>query len=142
MVSIIISNIAILFYSRSKPSLRMTKSLTVDTGLSSMPINEDEELVCDTTEHLSDLDQLVIDTSLNISNKLCLSAGNVINQTSRKFSVTDNKVLDDVETLSYVLEDVHVNDGDPSHQLSSLLRNMKKIEQALELTNSIIKERI
>ena len=120
----------------------MTKSLTVDTGLSSMPINEDEELVCDTTEHLSDLDQLVIDTSLNISNKLCLSAGNVINQTSRKFSVTDNKVLDDVETLSYVLEDVHVNDEDPSHQLSSLLRNMKKIEQALELTNSIIKERI
>ena len=88
----------------------MTKSLTVDTGLC-VPIDEDKELIC-TTEYneLSDFDQLVIDTSLNISNKLCLSAGQVINQASSR--VHDNKLLDDVETLSYILDDTNLtNEG-------------------------------
>lgn len=117
----------------------MTKSLTVDTGLC-VPIEEDEELIC-VSEHnrLSDLDELVIDTSLNISNKLCISAGHVINQASSKLH--DNKLLDDVETLSYILDDTNQTNEDPSHQLAVLLKNLKKIEQAFELTKSIMRQK-
>ena len=113
--------------------------MTVDTGLC-IPIDEDKELIC-TTEHneLSDLDQLVIDTSLNISNKLCLSAGQVINQASSR--VHDNKLLDDVETLSYILDDTNLSNEDPSQQLAVLLKNLKKMEQAFELTKSILRKR-
>ena len=77
--------------------------------------------------------------SLNISNKLCISAGNVINQASSKLH--DNKLLDDVETLSYILDDTNQTNEDPSHQLAVLLKNLKKIEQAFELTKSIMRQK-
>ena len=120
----------------------MTRSLTVDTGMC-LPIEEEidsSEEQSDSKEELSDLDQLVIDTSLNISSKLCLSAAQMMEQTNKMVPVTDQKILQDVESLSFVLEDSHIVDDDPQHQLACLLRNLKKIEQAIKLTKNIFEK--
>ena len=95
-----------------------------------MPIEEGQ--------NLTELDELVIDTTLNVSNKLCLSAGQVLTKTTQQFSVNDGQLLEDAEILSYVLEDTHLTADDTSHQLSSILRNLKKLEQSLELTHSMV----
>ena len=119
----------------------MTRSLTVDTGMC-LPIEEEIESYeeqSDPKEELSDLDHLVIDTSLNISTKLCLSAARVVEQTNRMSSVTDQKIIQDIESLSFVLEDTHIAEDDPQHQLACLLRNLKKIEEAVKLTKNILK---
>ena len=143
LVNIIQDNIQknILFISKKTP-LRMTRSLTVDTGMC-LPIEEEidsSEEQSDSKEELSDLDQLVIDTSLNISSKLCLSAAQMMEQTNKMVPVTDQKILQDVESLSFVLEDSHIVDDDPQHQLACLLRNLKKIEQAIKLTKNIFEK--
>lgn len=129
--------------------LRMTKSLTVDNNLC-YPIVEDRETSYDdnTDNHneitniydndeLSELDQLVIDTSLNISNKLCLAAKQVVAQTAVKFPV-DGELMENMETLCYVLDDTQHSSDTTSSQLAGLLRNMKKMEQAINLTETII----
>ena len=43
-----------------------------------------------------------------------------------------------VETLSYILEDSHVETDEKQKQLSALLKNLKKLEHALELTESMM----
>ena len=43
-----------------------------------------------------------------------------------------------VETLSYILEDCHVETDEKQKQLSTLLKNLKKLEHALELTESMM----
>ena len=129
---------------RKKNTLRMTKSLTVDSAMC-LPIDENEEYEFDAkkvndegSQNLTELDELVIDTTLNISNKLCLSAGQVLTKTTQQFSVNDGQLLEEAEILSYVLEDTHLTVEDTSHQLSSILRNLKKLEHSLELTNSMV----
>ena len=126
----------------------MTKSLTVDSAMC-LPIDENEEYEFDAkkvndeafiegSQNLTELDELVIDTTLNISNKLCLSAGQVLTKTTQQFSVNDGQLLEEAEILSYVLEDTHLTVDDTSHQLSSILRNLKKLEHSLELTHSMV----
>ena len=129
---------------RKKNTLRMTKSLTVDSAMC-LPIDENEEYEFDAkkvndegSQNLTELDELVIDTTLNISNKLCLSAGRVLTKTTQQFSVNDGQLLEEAEILSYVLEDTHLTVDDTSHQLSSILRNLKKLEHSLELTHSMV----
>lgn len=135
--------------SSKKMPLRMTKSLTVDNNLC-YPIVEGRETSYDdnTDNHneitniydndeLSELDQLVIDTSLNISNKLCLAAKQVVAQTAVKFPV-DGELMENMETLCYVLDDTQHSSDTTSSQLAGLLRNMKKMEQAINLTETII----
>lgn len=129
----------------------MTKSLTVDNNMC-YPIVEGKETSYDDNtnnpnhdeitnnydnDELSELDQLVIDTSLNISNKLCLAAKQVVARSAVKFPV-DGELMENMETLCYVLEDTQDSCESTSSQLAGLLRNMKKMEQALGLTETII----
>ena len=80
----------------------------------------------------------MIDTSLNISNKICRSAIDVLLQSTKKLSVSDQDVLLKVETLSYILDDCHIESNQREKQLSALLKNLKKLEHALELTERIM----
>ena len=89
-------------------------------------------------EELSVLDELVIDTSLNISEKICTSAIQVMLLATKKSSVIDEDILLNVETLSYILEDSHIQTEEKEKQLSALLKNMKKLEHALALTDRIL----
>ena len=89
-------------------------------------------------KELTVLDELVIDTSLNISDKICTSAINVMLLATKKFSVVDEDILLNVETLSYILEDSHIQTDEKEKQLSALLKNMKKLEHALALTDRIL----
>ena len=80
----------------------------------------------------------MIDTSLNISNKICTSAIDILLRATKKFSVSDQDVLMNVETLSYILEDCHIDTNEKQKQLSALLKNLKKLDHALVLTDRII----
>ena len=73
-----------------------------------------------------------------MSNKICSSAIDVLLQATKKFSVSDQDLLMNVETLSYILEDSHVETDEKQKQLSALLKNLKKLEHALELTESMM----
>ena len=50
----------------------------------------------------------------------------------------DEDILLNVETLSYILEDSHIQTDEKEKQLSALLKNMKKLEHALALTDRIL----
>ena len=50
----------------------------------------------------------------------------------------DEDILLNVETLSYILEDSHIQTDEKEKQLSVLLKNMKKLEHALALTDRIL----
>ena len=89
-------------------------------------------------EELSVLDELVIDTSLNTSEKICTSAIQVMILAAKKFSVVDEEILLNMETLSYILEDSHIQTEEKEKQLSALLKNMKKLEHALALTERMM----
>ena len=89
-------------------------------------------------EELSVLDELVIDTSLNTSEKICTSAIQVMILAAKKFAVVDEEILLNMETLSYILEDSHIQTEEKEKQLSALLKNMKKLEHALALTDKMI----
>ena len=89
-------------------------------------------------KELTVLDELVIDTSLNISDNICTSAIKVMLQATKKFSVVDEDILLNVETLSYILEDSHIQTEEKEKQLSALLKNLKKLEHALALTDRIL----
>ena len=80
----------------------------------------------------------MIDTSLNISEKICTSAIQVMLLAAKKCSVIDEDILLNVETLSYILEDSHIQTEEKEKQLSALLKNMKKLEHALALTDRIL----
>ena len=57
---------------------------------------------------------------------------------TKKLSVVDEDILLNVETLSYILEDSHIQTEEKEKQLSALLKNMKKLEHALALTARMI----
>lgn len=130
---------------RPKAPLKMTKSLTFSSRTSvtlkqEEIINHRERVAQLQTpeEELSVLDELVIDTSLNISDKICSSAIQVMLLATKKFSVEDEDILLNVETLSYILEDSHIQTEEKEKQLSALLKNLKKLEHALALTDRIL----
>ena len=110
----------------------VSNTLTEEENLERNSVREKAE------EELTVLDELVIDTSLNISNKICTSAIDVLLRATKKFSVSDQDVLMNVETLSYILEDCHIDTNEKQKQLSALLKNLKKLDHALVLTDRII----
>jgi len=119
--------------------VKMTKSLTISSKMSNALREEERQPGRERAEgELTLLDSLVIDTSLNVSNKICSSAIDVLLQATKKFSVSDQDLLMNVETLSYILEDSHVETDEKQKQLSALLKNLKKLEHALELTESMM----
>ena len=110
----------------------VSNTLTEEENLERNSVREKAE------DELTVLDELVIDTSLNISNKICSSAIDVLLRATKKFSVSDQDVLMNVETLSYILEDCHIDTNEKQKQLSALLKNLKKLDHALVLTDRII----
>jgi len=82
---------------------------------------------------LETLDNLVISTIFSVSTKLCLTSGKLIRKLQE--NTTDKEQLTYLDTLLYVLEDVEPEvspSKKTSRELAGTLRNLKKIEQALQ----------
>ena len=129
LVHFVLLNIYSLY---SSIETSVSNTLTEEENLERNSVREKAE------DELTVLDELVIDTSLNISNKICTSAIDVLLRATKKFSVSDQDVLMNVETLSYILEDCHIDTNEKQKQLSALLKNLKKLDHALVLTDRII----
>jgi len=90
---------------------------------------------------LEALDSLVISTIYNVSNKLCGASANVLRKAVNVFPEQDEEQASTIETVLYLLEDVDLPATPAkktSRELSGTLRNMKKIEQALEMLNKVM----
>lgn len=90
---------------------------------------------------LEALDSLVISTIYNVSNKLCGASANVLRKAANVFPEQDEEQSSTIETVLYLLEDVDLPATPAkktSRELSGTLRNMKKIEQALEMLNKVM----
>lgn len=82
---------------------------------------------------LEALDNLVISTIFSVSTKLCLLSGKLVKSVQERTSDKEEEAM--LQTLMYVLEDI-----DPpvspskktSRELAGTLRNLKKVEQALQ----------
>lgn len=82
---------------------------------------------------LEALDNLVISTIFSISAKLCLTSGKVIRRLQEQ--TEDKEHVEYLDTLLYVLEDVEPPmspSKKTSRELAGTLRNLKKVEQALQ----------
>lgn len=87
---------------------------------------------------LEALDNLVISTIFSISTKLCLNSAMLIRKAQDR--ACDDEQQSILDTLTYVLEDT-----DPpaspskktSRELAGTLRNLKKVEQALQALDSV-----
>jgi len=90
---------------------------------------------------LEALDSLVISTIYNVSNKLCGASANVLKKAVNVFPEQDEEQASTIETVLYLLEDVDLPATPAkktSRELSGTLRNMKKIEQALDMLNKVM----
>lgn len=82
---------------------------------------------------LEALDNLVISTIFSVSTKLCLLSGKLVKSLQERTSDKEEETM--LQTLLYVLDDI-----DPpvspskktSRELAGTLRNLKKVEQALQ----------
>jgi len=82
---------------------------------------------------LEALDNLVISTIFSVSTKLCILSGKLVKSVQDRTSDKEEEAM--LQTLLYVLEDI-----DPpvspskktSRELAGTLRNLKKVEQALQ----------
>jgi len=83
----------------------------------------------------------VISTIFNVSSKLCASSSSVLRKTVALLPEQDEEQAGTVETILYLLEDVDMPTTPAkktSRELSGTLRNLKKVEQALELLNKVV----
>jgi len=90
---------------------------------------------------LEALDTLVISTIHNVSNKLCSSSAGVLRQAAAVFPEQDEEQASTLETVIYLLEDMDLPPSPAkktSRELSGTLRNLKKIEQALEMMKKLM----
>jgi len=90
---------------------------------------------------LEALDTLVISTIHNVSNKLCGSSASVLRQAAQVFPEQDEEQNSTLETVIYLLEDMDLPSSPAkktSRELSGTLRNLKKIEQALEMMKKLL----
>jgi len=93
------------------------------------------------SKQLEALDNLVISTIYNVSSKLCASSSSVLRKTVALLPEQDEEQAGTVETILYLLEDVDMPSTPAkktSRELSGTLRNLKKVEQALELLNKVV----
>jgi len=93
------------------------------------------------SKQLEALDNLVISTIFNVSSKLCASSSSVLRKTVALLPEQDEEQAGTVETILYLLEDVDMPTTPAkktSRELSGTLRNLKKVEQALELLNKVV----
>lgn len=93
------------------------------------------------TKQLEALDNLVISTIYNVSSKLCASSSSVLRKTVAVLPEQEEEQASTVETVLYLLDDVDLPSTPAkktSRELSGTLRNLKKVEQALELLNKVL----
>lgn len=93
------------------------------------------------TKQLEALDNLVISTIYNVSSKLCAASSSVLRRTVAVLPEQEEEQATTVETVLYLLEDVDIPSAPAkktSRELSGTLRNLKKVEQALELLNKVL----
>jgi len=90
---------------------------------------------------LEALDTLVISTIHNVSNKLCSTSATLLRQAASVFPEQDEEQASTLETVVYLLEDIDLPPSPAkktSRELSGTLRNLKKIEQALEMMKKLM----
>ena len=93
---------------------------------------------------LEALDSLVISTIHNVSNKLCSSSAAVLRQAALVLPLQDEdraSTLETLETVIYLLEDLDLPPSPAkktSRELSGTLRNLKKIEQSMEMMKKLL----
>lgn len=90
---------------------------------------------------LEALDTLVISTIHNVSNKLCSTSATLLRQAAAVFPEQDEEQASTLETVVYLLEDIDLPPSPAkktSRELSGTLRNLKKIEQALEMMKKLM----
>merc|ERR1712062_465138 len=90
---------------------------------------------------LEALDTLVISTIHNVSNKLCSNSAGVLRQPAAIFPEPEEEQASTLETVIYLLEDMDLPPSPAkktSRELSGTLRNLKKIEQALEMMKKLL----
>ena len=90
---------------------------------------------------LEALDSLVISTIHNVSNKLCTSSAAVLRQAALVFPEHDEDKASTLETVIYLLEDLDLPPSPTkktSRELSGTLRNLKKIEQSMEMMKKLL----
>jgi len=90
---------------------------------------------------LEALDSLVISTIHNVSNKLCSSSAAVLRQAALVFPEQDEDKASTLETVIYLLEDLDLPPSPAkktSRELSGTLRNLKKIEQSMEMMKKLL----
>jgi len=90
---------------------------------------------------LEALDNLVISTIYSVSSKLCANTSNIIRRANQTFPPADEDQATTLETVLYLLEDVDLPSSPAkktSRELSGTLRNLKKVEQAMEMLNKLM----
>ena len=93
---------------------------------------------------LEALDSLVISTIHNVSNKLCSSSAAVLRQAALVLPLQSEErasTLETLETVIYLLEDLDLPPSPAkktSRELSGTLRNLKKIEQSMEMMKKLL----
>ena len=94
---------------------------------------------------LEALDSLVISTIHNVSNKLCSSSAAVLRQAAVVFPHQDEDRASTLETVIYLLEDLDLPPSPAkktSRELSGTLRNLKKIEQSMEMMKKLLEPEV
>ena len=94
---------------------------------------------------LEALDSLVISTIHNVSNKLCSSSAAVLRQAALVFPHQDEDRASTLETVIYLLEDLDLPPSPAkktSRELSGTLRNLKKIEQSMEMMKKLLEPEV
>lgn len=87
------------------------------------------------------LDNLVISTIHNVSSKLCLASSSLLRKAAKLIPVEDEEQSMTVETVQYLLEDIDLPTSPKkrtSRELSGSLKNLKKLEQVMEILNKLL----
>jgi len=91
----------------------------------------------------SDLDNLVISTLHNVSSKLCLASSDILRKATKLIPEGDEDQAVTVETVQYLLEDTDLPTSPKkrtSRELSGTLKNLKKLEQVMDILNKVLEE--
>merc|ERR1711971_306195 len=94
-------------------------------------------------DQLSALDSLVINTSHNVSSKLCLAAADLLRSVSGVPGVEEDVDTSiNLETVTFLLEDTSIiqnsHKNKMSQELAATLKNLKKLEQAFDILNKVL----
>ena len=85
----------------------------------------------------------VINTSHNVSSKLCLAAADLLRSVSGVPGVEEDVDTSiNLETVTFLLEDASIiqnsHKNKMSQELAATLKNLKKLEQAFDVLNKVL----